>query len=276
MTARNRNWCFTLNNYTDEDEQFFVDLQSHKQVRYFIVAKEVGTETHTPHLQGFIVFHNQKYFHQVKIFLGERYHIESAKGTVAQNVAYCSKDNNFFFEWGDLPKQGSRTDIKNIKDSIKSGLPIDQVIMDAESYQSARHAELLFKYQRAPPPQKRTIKWYYGSSGTGKTRQAIEESDNDYYISMNTLKWWDGYYGQKCVIIDDFRKDFCTFHELLRILDRYPYRVNIKGSSLWLQPTTEIIVITSCYHPKDVFDTREDLDQLLRRIDMIIQFDKTT
>ena len=84
---------------------------------------------------------------------------------------------------------------------------------------------------------------------------------------MRDLKFWDGYYGQKYVIIDDFRKDFCTFHELLRILDRYPYRVHIKGSSLYLEATT--IIITSCFGPEEVYETREDLQQLMRRIDKI-------
>jgi len=68
MTQRSRNWCFTLNNYTEDEEQSFVDLEGHKQIRYFIVGKEVGEEEHTPHLQGFIIFHNQKTFNQVVKF----------------------------------------------------------------------------------------------------------------------------------------------------------------------------------------------------------------
>lgn len=274
MSGRFRNWCFTLNNYTEEDESFIRHLEYNKQVKYLIVGKEKG-EQGTPHLQGFIVYHNVKKFNEVKKFLGERYHIEQCQGSIEQNIAYCSKDDEYI-ELGERPKKkGARTDIEKVKEQIKNHVPIDEVINSATSYQSARHAELLFKYQSQPKPQKRTIKWYYGPTGTGKTRQAIEESEDNYYITMNTLKWWDGYTGQKYIIVDDFRKDFCTFHELLRILDRYPYRVNIKGSSLWLQPTTEYIIITSAYHPKDVYNTREDVEQLLRRIDKIEEFKST-
>ena len=268
---RSRNWCFTLNNYTDDDEQRIVDLEGHKQIRYLIVGKELGEQEQTPHLQGFIIFFNAKTFNQVKTFLGERYHIEKCMGSVSQNIAYCSKDDDFF-EFGEIPKQGSRSDIKQVVEQVKNNVPINEIIMSATSYQSARHAELLMKYQQTPPPYKRTIKWYYGESGTGKTREAISESPDNYYITMRDLKWWDGYIGQRVVIIDDFRKDFCTFHELLRILDRYPYRVNVKGSSIWLQPTTDVIIITSCYPPNQVYETREDINQLIRRIDVIQEF----
>lgn len=141
---------------------------------------------------------------------------------------------------------------------------------EATSYQSLRSMELLLKYAPPPAPKKKDVYWFYGPSGSGKTRHAVEMGGDDYWISARDLKWWDGYYGQKVVIIDDFRGDFCTFHELLRILDRYPYRVQIKGSSLWLQADT--IIITSCYSYEEVYDTREDIDQLKRRIDHIQEF----
>lgn len=271
METRKRNFCFTLNNYTEDDEQHIVDLEGHKQIRYLIVGKEVGEEKQTPHLQGFIVFYNNKTFKQAKAFLGERYHVEICQGSVDQNIAYCSKDDEYF-EFGERPKQGSRKDIIQIVEQVKNHVPIKDIVMNAPSYQSARHAEVLMKYQPMPEPMKRTIKWYWGATGTGKTRSAIEQSQGDFYMTMKDLKWWDGYYGQSYVIIDDFRKDFCTFHELLRILDRYPYRVNLKGSSMWLQPSTTHIIITSFYPPDQVYSTREDVKQLLRRIDEIIEF----
>lgn len=269
--SRFRNWCFTLNNYTDDEYSYLIGFEGHKQIKYMIIGKEIGEQEKTPHIQGFVIFHNAKLFSQVKNFFGERFHIEQCQGTPQQNISYCSKDDNFF-EFGDPPHQGSRSDISEVKEMFKSNIPINQIIENAKSYQSARHAELLLKYQPQPKAQKRIIKWYYGEAGSGKTRKAVEDAGDDYYITMNTLKWWDGYFGQKTIIIDDFRKDFCTFHELLRILDRYPYKVNVKGSSIWLQPTTEVIIITSCYSPYQVYDTREDIGQLLRRIDEIVPF----
>lgn len=78
------------------------------------------------------------------------------------------------------------------------------------------------------------------------------------------MKWWEGYWGQSAALIDDFRADFCTYHELLRILDVYPLRLEVKGSSVPSRLTK--IYITSPFHPEDVYKTREDIGQLLRRI----------
>lgn len=270
MTTQSRTWCFTLNNWTEEEYKVLLALEGHKQIRYMIFGKEIGEEL-TPHLQGYIVFHNPKKMLQVKAIIGERTHIEKSKGNAKQNQAYCSKDEQYI-EFGEIPQQGVRKDIEEVKEMVKDYMPIDEIIFSASSYQSARHAELLFKYQKQPPAVKRTIKWYHGGPGTGKTRKAVEEAGDNYYKTMNNLEWWDGYTGQKVIIIDDFRKDFCKFHELLNILDRYPYRLKIKGSSIWMQPTTTTIIITSPKPPQQVYDTHEDLQQLLRRIDEIKEF----
>lgn len=269
-TTRTRAFALTLNNYSQADIEQLKSNGNSTQVKYLIFGKEVGDKEQTPHLQAYIYFHNAKTFGQVKKFLGERYHIEKAKGTAFQNRAYCSKDNEFT-EIGEIPKQGERSDIKHIKEQVSKGATMNEIIQEATSYQSLRTAELLMKYQKPTPREKPTVKWYYGPTGTGKTRKAWDELGfDDTWISGRNLKWWEGYSGQKNIIIDDFRGDFCTFHELLRILDRYPYRIEVKGSSQWLKATN--IIITSAYKPEDVYETREDIGQLLRRLDCVLPF----
>jgi len=46
---------------------------------------------------------------------------------------------------------------------------------------------------------------------------------------MSNGQWWDGYEQQECVVFDDMRKDTFKFHELLRLFDRYPLRIQVKG-----------------------------------------------
>lgn len=269
MSSRSRSWCFTVNNYNDEELNILHKEKYKKQIAYAVIGEEIG-ENNTPHLQGYVRFKNQKIFDQLKKIY-PRAHIELAKGSDNDNFNYCTKDNKYT-EIGEKNTQGKRTDIDLIRQMVKEHKPMNEIAFAATSYQSLKHAETLMKYQDKPPSVKRNILWYYGEPGSGKTRLAIEQAGEDYYITMNNLKWWDGYTGQKYIIVDDFRKDFCTFHELLRILDRYPYRVNTKGSSMWLQPTTTHIIITSAYHPQVVYETREDIKQLLRRIDTIREF----
>lgn len=114
------------------------------------------------------------------------------------------------------------------------------------------------------------VYWFYGPTGSGKTRKAFELCE-DPWISDQGLRWWDGYDGHEDVIIDDFRKDFCKFHELLRILDRYPYRVEVRGGSRQL--LARRIFITSLYSPEETYHMREDIGALTRRITEVRRFE---
>lgn len=114
------------------------------------------------------------------------------------------------------------------------------------------------------------VYWWFGPTGTGKSRLAWERYPDCYTKMMN--KWWDGYEGQKVVLFDDYRPNMCTFAELLRMLDRYPMMVEFKGGSCHLSATTFVITTTS--RPEVIWSgrTAEALNQLLRRITEIMEF----
>jgi len=78
-------------------------------------------------------------------------------------------------------------------------------------------------------------------------------------------KFWCGYQGEEHVIIDEFRGGIDIAH-LLRWLDRYPVRVEIKGSSKPLVART--VWVTSNLPPVKWYpDVDEDtLNALLRRL----------
>jgi hypothetical protein len=62
------------------------------------------------------------------------------------------------------------------------------------------------------------------------------------------------------------------FTDLLDLLDSYEYTCEIKGG-FW-QLNSKNIVITSNRHPKDIYKlSDEDINQLIRRIDVIYDFD---
>lgn len=274
--SRTRNYAFTLNNYTEEDYDRLVGFNGHKQIRYLIFGKEEGEKEHTPHLQGFISFYNAKTFEQTKSFLGDRYHIEQAKGTIDQNIAYCSKESTFQ-EFGEKPQQGARHDLKKIKLMIKQGKSMRDIYEEASSYQSMRMAEIGMKLKPLQPREKPKVEWYWGPTGSGKTREAWEQCGyEDTWVSNVNLDWVDGYDGQSNVIIDDFRASHCQFAKLLRILDRYPLKLPVKGGFVDWVPKR--IIVTSTHSPYKCYkseDIQENIDQLIRRIDEIVEFEKT-
>lgn len=89
---RARKWCITLNNWSVSEYEHIKHTFLEKGFDY-IIGKEVG-ESKTPHLQIYIESKNATTFKSIKNICN-RFHIEKARGTRSQNVAYCSKDNDF-------------------------------------------------------------------------------------------------------------------------------------------------------------------------------------
>ena len=264
MAKPARTWEIRVSNYTEEDIQWVMDLE----VSSCCISKEVGEEG-TPHLQGRISFKRMYRFTQLKK-LHPKAHWEVSKAT---------KDNNYYKKAGSellrevvADKSGKRTDLELIRDELERGDEIQQIMKKARTYGQIQYAEKWYKYMGEPLPKGTRIQifWYYGCTGTGKTRRVLEQCDP--FIPLSH-KWWDGYEGQDAVLLDDIRPDWCKPAELLRLLDnyRYQYRVEIKGGCRHLVATK--IWVTCPWHPRDFWkDTTEDPGQLLRRLESLVHF----
>lgn len=126
------------------------------------------------------------------------------------------------------------------------------------------------------PDEAPVVRWYCGPTGSGKSRAAYELTHDGagkvaYYKASDHL-WWDGYDGVSDVIIDDYRCDFCKFSYLLRLFDRYPLLLNVKGS--FIQFRAKLIIVTAPQAPDVMWShrTAEDLGQLMRRITEVRYF----
>lgn len=103
--------------------------------------------------------------------------------------------------------------------------------------------------------------WLWGDAGTGKTRSAWERYPGLYVKNRN--KWWDGYNGEEVVLIDDWDPNCSQLAGYLKVWsDRYPFRAEVKGSSMMIRPKK--IIITSNYSPADCFSI-QDLEAIRRR-----------
>lgn len=195
-------------------------------------------------------------------------HCEICRGSEQQCVDYCSKEESRVagpWQYGERAQPGKRNDVSRVREIIEEGGGMRGVAREATSYQSIRVAESILKYCEKGRDFETEVRWYSGSTGSGKTRSALEEFP-DAWVSGKNLKWFEGYDAHEVVIVDDFRRDFCTFHELLRICDRYPYRVETKGGSRQL--LAKVIIFTCPWTIDQLFRERsvEDVGQLKRRV----------
>lgn len=100
----------------------------------------------------------------------------------------------------------------------------------------------MHRKDREDPPYVTVL---HGPTGSGKTRRAFEHDPELW--SYPGSGWFDGYYGQATVLFDDFSGSEFKITFLLRLLDRYPMQVPVKGGFTWWAP--EQIFITSNLSP---------------------------
>jgi len=268
MAGRFRNVCFTVNNPTPADRvgliSCYPDIFS-----YMVFGEEVG-QNGTPHLQGYAELVGQKSLNQIKRISGlERAHIEKRHGSAKQAADYCKKDGNFQ-EFGTISNQGARTDICEVKQAAKIGGM--RLVSAGFKYNDIRLAEKYLVYHEPgrDPAETVRVRWYWGAPGVGKSLRALTEAEEvdpkDVYHKKDGNKWWDGYDGHKCVIIDDFRDSWWPLTYMLGLIDRYPFKVECKGGSRQMRATE--MWVTSVQHPETMYShaNGEPIRQLIRRV----------
>lgn len=267
-----KNWCVTINNYTDiiiEELKAFIQ----NECSYGMFQCEIAPTTNTPHLQVFLQLKTKKRLSFIRGFF-PTCHAEIARGTCEENRAYCSKPGGTNpYEHGVPTTAGRSPSLDEAIVAIKEKRSFSAVAEEYSEIWVRHHRGLLELASRLSPRRDfiPEVYWFYGATGTGKSREAAVRAPDAYY-KMGGNKWWDGYDCHEAVIIDDYRRDLCTFSELLRMLDRYPYRIETKGGSA--EFVARRIFITSPKNPQDTWEgrTEEDLAQLMRRITTVTHF----
>lgn len=145
--AKRRDFCFTINNYTDEEQAVLRTIVANGFATYLIFGREVG-EQGTPHLQGYIRFNNAVRAATAQRTVCARCFSTPANGSPDQNIAYCSKDGDFE-EFGIRPQQGKRTDIEKAMLLVKGGGSyrdvVEQVPSAAARFESFIRSEIAYQ-----------------------------------------------------------------------------------------------------------------------------------
>jgi hypothetical protein len=263
---RSRGWIFVLNNYDEKEFEEFKDLET----KYTVIGEEVG-DSGTPHLQGYVYFANKMSLKQLRL-INSRAHYEMQKGTCDQAADYCKKDGKFF-EKGNFPKRGRpKNRIEDNKKLLSSSIRelVENGEISVYSVPRLKKARVILEQENDPYTHNDTRgEWYYGEPGAGKSRKAREENPDAFIKSQN--KWFDGYSGEKVIILDDLDTNILG-HYLKIWADRYSCSGEIKGGTVNLQH--EKFIVTSNYHPKDLWKDDEQMCMAICRRFKIVLFKK--
>ena len=167
---RSRKFSWTLNNPSSSTIKF-----DSKYMKYMIYQLEKG-ENQTKHYQGFVYFRHPMSLLLAKSHISGRCHIEFSRGTVQQNIKYCSKsDSRLDGPWafGVPPLQGKRSDlicIKKLIDNGHSNIDICKNELNFPTYiryfKGLNHYRLLKNERRF---WKTKVVVIFGPTGTGKS-----------------------------------------------------------------------------------------------------------
>lgn len=273
--GRSKHWCFTLNNYLDHELESIRALGAQtKRVSYLVFGFEQG-ERGVPHLQGFVSFVEKRRFAFVKSVVGGRAHLEIARGTPSEAAEYCKKDGKFE-ERGCLPLgRGCRSDLDSLARSISSGASLQEIQETfGGTYLRYRRSIRDEIAERVPPRDfAPTVKILWGPTGTGKTRSVYDFHLVETIYKHDGGDWFDGYNGQDIVLFDDYSGSDFKLTYLLKICDRYPMRVPIKGSFVQFRP--RVIYFTSNIDPVLWYANANEAHRaaFFRRVSEIIKMD---
>lgn len=241
-------------------------------VQYIVGQLEEGAEGGYKHWQVLVAFKSKQSLRGVKEVFGNTCHAELSRSSAA--TEYVQKEETAVvgtqFEFGAKPFcRNARVEWESVWTAAQSGdlskIPANVRVVN---YRTLR--TIGSDFARAVGME-RICYVFWGKTGSGKSRRAWEEAGLEAYCKDPRSKFWDGYQMEEHVVIDEFRGGIDISH-LLRWLDRYPVRVEIKGSSKPL--VAKKIWITSNISPEAWYPLidEETLAALNRRL-IVTEFD---
>lgn len=284
MPKQTRNICWTI--FKDYDETYEQELlnrfEAWKLCSYTIFQWECCPTTGKTHVQGYSEFTKGVRWTTFKNKIDKTAHVEARRGTAQQAADYCRKEESRLE--GTSPTdmgtsnggQGKRTDLHNAASMICDGRSLRDVALE-DPVCFVRHHRGLRALQTTLRTEKRTWKptvvILYGPPGTGKTRSVYDTHGFDNVYEVPTPRsgsevWFDGYQGHEIILVDDFY-GWLRWSFLLKMIDRYPHDLPIKGG--FTPNLAKFIYFTSNQSPTEWYKYNDKIiwEALERRVDNI-------
>lgn len=230
------------------------DFRKEHDVTYVSFQTEQGAAEDTRHLQGYVELSKPYRLSRLRREFGSRVHFENRMGTQAQAIAYTQKEDtrveNAPRGTGGTPKRLGKDTLAHVAVELSDGKSLEELSTDypvsfIKHGPNIRSWALTQRGTRKTAPK---IVILYGGTGVGKSATAAKEWPEAYWVPWPAKGgwWWANYSGETTVIWDEFRHQI-KMDLMLRALDRYPWTIQEKGSSMNF--VSKRIVITTNIHP---------------------------
>ncbi len=268
--SRGRSWCFTVNNFSDDDVLVIRRLQQDARIRYVVLQEELA-ESGTRHLQGYLEVFRPLRLGLCRKLISPRVHWEQRCGTQAQAIAYCKKldtraAEGIVIEFGTPARSKCSVDLIG---SVLAGSSMKDLAMDypRQFLQNSGGIKALKEAVVDKRTWEMDVVVFWGATGTGKTYTAWQRWPEAYSVSwpIGSNWWWQDYDGEETVICDEFA-DQIKLQSMLRFLDRTPFRVFYKGGSTEFR--SKRIILCSNFDPMEWYSSAKTVgrDALMRRL----------
>lgn len=193
----------------------------------------------TRHFQGFFQLWRKQGRCNAARLVGQGAHLEERRGSLAQAVEYCLKEEGRLdgpWQFGFPGARGLRggSGLSVILSAVKSGASLQEAAeLDPASYVRAYRGIATYQALVCPAPSWREVRAFFleGKSGCGKSSLVYDVfgANAVYTLAKQAPLWFNGYSGQRVLFIDEYQ-GLIVREELLRLLDGHCYSAEVKGS----------------------------------------------
>ena len=298
--TQSRRFQLTLNNPTDfpHDKIKEILATKFKSFSYAAMVDEVGIKEQTPHTHVYVCFTNGVRFSTIKKHFPTA-HIETARGTVKQNLEYLQKTGKWleteksettiegtFEELGERPREnkGKRGDLEELyKMIVEEGLSNAEIIrsnndliMQIDKLDKIRTMHLQEKFKGTRRLDLEVV-YVYGLTGTGKTRDILNEySDENVYRVTDYKHPFDGYTTESVLVFEEFRNSV-PLKDMLNYLDIYPISLSARYANKFACYTKVYICTNWKLEKQYEYEQHNDIESweaFLRRIHKVKEYTK--
>ncbi|MCL2188831.1 MAG: replication protein [Defluviitaleaceae bacterium] len=292
--TKTRKWIITINNPENHGftrEYIREVLKTYESVIYWCISDEIGKECSTPHTHIFLYTTNAvRWSTMQKKF--PKAHFDPARGTSQQCRDYIFKqgkwtkdkkaDTNIpesHEEFGQMPieRPGQRNDISDAIAMLEEGATALEVIrqipslsMQIDKVESLRQKILNERY--GDEWRELEVTYVWGDTGTGKTRDVLEEHGNRNVCRVtNYRNPFDMYTSQDVLMLDEFRSSI-RINEMLTYMEGHAVALEARYYPRQAM-YTKLYIISNIplekQYPNVQADEKKTWQAFLRRINKI-------